>query len=609
MPGKYADREFLLQLIRLKKIQLVKPKFFIDYHKHGEPMPKCQDVPEEYLLDIDNLTNTQWATLEVIAVSYCWLTRDHPDPNGYYLEVLAKMAKLFADGKWDDPNSDETSHKKRTRKEKEYTLHGGEVRKASELAKDGYQFGAGDRRPVGVFLDWTSVPQDKPRGSRTDEETAVFNDALKNMNVWYAHSAILKWKLTFLPEGSERATYDGSGWPFFEECVGSIASPACKVLRIDEGVRLKLLGGWCEPAIDAQSSFHPEGYWDEDRDFDFKKRIYVHPGDYLQLSLDTMDTQRGPPLAPDRFNQMVDEKTFTNGADADAIVKPKYLKTFNAVIVGAEELNYSGLGFDTEKARGVLEVVRTHCKRGTLKRLNLSQSSEEMRVPLDEWAGVAGEMALEGLNLDRCDGVSGSIRSVAGLTHLTELNLARCFGVSGDLENIERLESLIVLNLSCVYGCKGVSGDFAIITGLKHLTKLNLGNCDNVEGDLYCVSSLKKLTELSLYRTGVSGDIRSVAGLTNLTVLNLDECYRVSGHIARVAGLIHLTMLNLHDTRVTAPDGCPKGKDVLGRPGGLNYGVDCGQLLRWLAEHGGYSGIQQQHQVTVELGELKGSRG
>ena len=384
----YSDRKYLLQTIKQKKVQLVSPQLFIDYHKAGKPLPKCQDVPSKYVLDPDALTEEQWEVLEVIAISYCWISPDHPDPNGYYLEVLAKMAGLFLEGKFEEE-----------KKEKAYTVNG-EDPPAWYLRDGGFAFGAGDGRPVFVFLDWTGVPQDKPHGSRTEAETAVFKDALKNINLWYAHSATFTWMLTFLPEGAMRTDYGSSGWTFFEFCVGALLSHSCKLLRIDAGVREQLLGG----------------YWDQDRS-------YRHPGDYLQLSLDTMDTQRGPPLAPDRFNELVDAKTFTNGADADAIVKPKYLKTFNAVIVGAEELNYSGLGFDTEKARGVLEVVRTHCKRGTLKRLNLSESSPEMSVPLEEWAGVAGEMALEGLNLAYCKGVSGDLASVAGLTHLTVLDL------------------------------------------------------------------------------------------------------------------------------------------------------------------------------------------
>ena len=470
------------------------------------------------LLNPDALTEEQWEVLEVIAISYCWISPDHPDPNGYYLEVLAKMAGLFLEGKFEEE-----------KKDKLYTVNG-QYSPAWYLRDGGFSFGAGDGRPVFVFLDWTGVPQDKPHGSRTEAETAIFKDALKNINLWYAHSATFTWMLTFLPEGAMRTDYGSSGWTFFEFCVGALLSHSCKLLRIDAGVRERLLGG----------------YWDQDRLDD------NHPGDYLQLSADTMDTQRGPPLAPDRFNELVDAKTFTNGADADAIVKPKYLKTFNAVIVGAEELNYSGLGFDTEKARGVLEVVRTHCKRGTLKRLNLSQSSErEMTVPLEEWAGVAGEMALEGLNLTMCWGVSGDLASVAGLTRLTVLDLCYCRGVSGDLASVAGLTHLTMLDLRA---CKGVSGDLASVAGLTHLTVLNLLNCE-----------------------GVSGDLASVAGLTHLTVLHLCYCKGVSGDLASVAGLTHLTKLNLHSTSVTAPLCCPGGRE-------LNYpnAAACGRLLAWL---------------------------
>ena len=385
----YSNPQMILDEADQGNVKLLKPELFIDYQKAGKPLPKCQDVPDEYVVHTKQLTAEERENLVVIAISYCWISPDHPDPNGYYLEVLAKLLSLFVEGKFEE--------------EKEYDMGDGEGAAPADYLRDlGFHFGAGDGRPVGIFLDWPSVPQDKPHGSRTEAETAVFKDALKNINLWYAHSATITWMLTFLPEGAMRTDYGSSGWTFFEFCVGALLSHSCKLLRIDAGVREQLLGG----------------YWDQDRD-----GYPPHPGDYLQLSLDTMDTQRGPPLAPDRFNELVDEKTFTNGADADAIVKPKYLKTFNAVIVDAEELNYSGLGFDTEKARGVLAVVRTHCKRGTLKRLNLSESSPEMKVPLEEWAGVAGEMALEGLNLMLCKGVSGDLASVAGLTHLTELYL------------------------------------------------------------------------------------------------------------------------------------------------------------------------------------------
>ena len=165
----YSNPQMILDEADQGNVKLLKPELFIDYQKAGKPLPKCQDVPSKYVLDPDALTEEQWEVLEVIAISYCWISPDHPDPNGYYLEVLAKLLSLFVEGK------DE--------KEKEYDMNDGVGTPAYMIRDYGFAFGAGDGRPVGIFLDWPSVPQDKPHGSRTEAETAVFKDALKNINL------------------------------------------------------------------------------------------------------------------------------------------------------------------------------------------------------------------------------------------------------------------------------------------------------------------------------------------------------------------------------------------------------------------------------------------
>ena len=278
----YSNPQMILDEADQGNVKLLKPELFIDYQKAGKPLPKCQDVPDEYVVHTKQLTAEERENLVVIAISYCWISPDHPDPNGYYLEVLAKLLSLFVEGKFEE--------------EKAYGMNDGFPTPASMIRDYGFAFGAGDGRPVGIFLDWPSVPQDKPHGSRTEAETAVFKDALKNINLWYAHSATITWMLTFLPEGAMRTDYGSSGWTFFEFCVGALLSHSCKLLRIDAGVREQLLGG----------------YWDEDRTngvdedgFDIR-----HPGDYLQLSLDTMVRERGPPLTPEAFNVAVRAKFF-----------------------------------------------------------------------------------------------------------------------------------------------------------------------------------------------------------------------------------------------------------------------------------------------------------
>jgi hypothetical protein len=536
--GDYSNREWLIYKIKQKKVQLVTLQLFIDFQKAGKPLPKCQDVPDKYVLDPDALTEEQWEVLEVIAISYTWIDEDHPDPNGYYLAILAKMADLFAKGKYektkckDAPGRDE----KQVEVMKMYTAGS-----ADKLHHDGFHFGAGDGRPVGVFLDWTSVPQDRPKGSRAPEETAIFEDALNTINVWYAHKETHTWMLTCLPEGCARLNegrdYGRSGWAFFEQCLGAAVSPSYKLLRIDASWRQMLM----------------VGAWDED-DVAGHAKWNTHPGDYLQLCLDTMDTQRSPPLAPEHFNEVIDEKTYANDADADAILKPNYLQTFNTVIIDAEEVDFSKLGFDDDKARAVLKLVLSYCKRGTLKRLNMSECSPDMKVPLSDWASVAEEMALEGLTLEGCSGVSGNLTVLVELTNLTVLNL---------------------------YGCKGVSGDLASLAGLTNLTMLDLGSCDGVTGNLATVAGLTNLTVLDLTDCkGVWGNLEGVAGMEYLSELYLQWCWGVSGDLVSVAELAHLKRLDLRNTRVTAPEGCPKGTDQYGNPALVYpHAHDCWELL------------------------------
>merc|ERR1712232_396198 len=168
--------------------------------------------------------------------------------------------------------------------------------------------------------------------------------------------------LTTLPPGLARAGYDHSGWTNFERCVAGIISQPTNLLCIDTAAREKLLGS-------------------EWKDID-----------YLDLSLKTRDKARGAPTAPEAFNAMIREMHFTNGADCNTIVIPKYLDTFNVVIAHATELKFNNLGFGDKEAQELLAVARGYCQRGTLKHLDLSENN--ITIPLEEWASFAGEFAL-----------------------------------------------------------------------------------------------------------------------------------------------------------------------------------------------------------------------
>ena len=52
------------------------------------------------------------------------------------------------------------------------------------VCEQGYCFGCGDGRSVGIFLDWCSLPQGELFGSRTAVEQRVFDTAVETINIW-----------------------------------------------------------------------------------------------------------------------------------------------------------------------------------------------------------------------------------------------------------------------------------------------------------------------------------------------------------------------------------------------------------------------------------------
>ena len=113
----------------------------------------------------------------IVALSYMWGGPDHPDPKGEQLRDVAKFLKWL--------------------QSTEGNLYGQGV---------GYK-----NCTIAVFWDWASLYQDKPHGSRTDEQTVSFKLGLGNVNLWYCHLLTLTLMNKKLPEG-RLIGYDGSGW-------------------------------------------------------------------------------------------------------------------------------------------------------------------------------------------------------------------------------------------------------------------------------------------------------------------------------------------------------------------------------------------------------------
>mmetsp|Transcript_110087 Transcript_110087/g.322026 ORF Transcript_110087/g.322026 Transcript_110087/m.322026 type:complete len:616 (+) Transcript_110087:78-1925(+) len=518
---KYHSREELLREIRAGTVRVLRPEFIIDwFYNTDKPLPKRQDIPERAFWDPDELHPKK---LEAIALSYCWLSKDHPDPDRYHLETLTRLLELFCRSSYDNVQGD---------------LKLGSVLVSKESLRERQVcFGGGADVQVCVFIDWTGLYQDVPAGTRTPKQTATFWRALKNINLWYAHSSTTVWCFEQLPEGVQRPGYHESGWTVFEQAVAGILTPRDRLLSVTEDLRKQLLLGG---STGEEPSRH-----------------------YLELVLADEHNPRGVMLAPDHFNKLIDDKTFTNGADKDTVVKPKYYDTFQAVVTNAQSLQLRGIGFRDSDASEVVGLATTHCRNlleidlsgndirrpielamscpTSVRRLNFTGNGYGSCVAFDV-APLAQLTHLERLELGGTR-VSGNLQALAGLTGLEYLWLNRT-QVSGDVSVLVGLRKLVRLGLGGTF----VSGDVRELALLGDLERLALCNT-HVHGDIALFSRSKNLNQLGLGNTKVSGDVGYLESMWSIEVLDLGNT-KVHGDVSRLASLSPLKVLALRSTQV-----------------------------------------------------------
>lgn len=187
----------------------------------------------------------------LIAVSHCWRTKEHPDPEGattLWLQTELNRREL-----------------------------------------DRYDF-----EEVGLFIDWCSLWQ----WPRTPAQQASFDRALRNLNTWYAHQLTMVWCITDaqVRHGDRTLGYNDKGWTTFER----------------------------ELALMAKRS---------------------------KLQIKGLKSRK-PPAEPLAFfaNHRYGDKIYTNGADRDKIVAPKFQKAAQDVLSSVTDLNYFGEPWDDASA-------------------------------------------------------------------------------------------------------------------------------------------------------------------------------------------------------------------------------------------------------------------
>jgi len=324
-PDRYTSPDSIWAALQTESVRLPRMSWLIELARAGGVLPRRQDVPKEAFAPLSELKEmygdgNKDGLLPIIAISFCWDTPQHPDPEGKQLATVAA---------------------------------------ALEKNKSKYSsFGKHSFPEMGVFWDWPSLYQKDPKlwhpccggpafvppeerteeeaeaarayeESRTEEEKKAFSVALhETMDLWYAHQGTTVYKLTRLPEGSLRTNgYMESGWTSYEEC----------------------------SAEQIKKYYLCEAKWK------------------LVLDLGVSEDKqvvRGWPVGPNDFDALVTTLVFTNKADVDS-VKKLYRKMSIGQLGTVAKLDFDGMQPPVVEDAGRLGRCLNLC--GCLQSLDLAR--------------------------------------------------------------------------------------------------------------------------------------------------------------------------------------------------------------------------------------------
>lgn len=173
------------------QVVLVKASWLEKVANQRKALPRRQELPSEATWDSALLVRelggggtSDKPTPLIVSISYCWLSKKHPDPQGFHLQTLAPLLKAFAS--WNRMRTDN----------------------------------------IAVFIDWCCLHQ----APRSNADHYAWEQAMQSVHLWYAHAVTSVWMLTRVPTGAE--SYGTRGWPYFEKAVGTMVNPGDPVLDI-----------------------------------------------------------------------------------------------------------------------------------------------------------------------------------------------------------------------------------------------------------------------------------------------------------------------------------------------------------------------------------------
>lgn len=460
-----------------------------------------QDLPQHALVDdamlgrcLEELDRSYGRSylgemfLPIVIASYCWMSPSHPDGGGRQLrEVLAPAVEWYMSERagriannWSQGSSKDPASNPR-------------------LTADAIDFA--------LFIDYCSLPQ-KPR---SEAEDVTFRHALTHMDILYAHSFTVVWKLTRRLEGYESVpSYDERGWPYFESCACSLVKKAGNSYNlglhdftqpIPQASDKKRLGGYCGERYKerAERGLTYLGLLKSPLELaeQATHESCVSTGFEITLS----PNSRQPPVLPGDFADVAPKRTFTNDADV-AVVCEMYAGLVGAVLHGAESLDYNHSGWGLPEAK-VLAAMLPQCPNLTELNVRMNAFSNEAGAII--FNALDGNGSLKKLRIDSCrlgDEAAIALGSLlAKDSCVLESVEASCSGFTDDglkaiAQGMVHSTSLKTLNVNqSRYGQDGILAFVPVLASENSLASLDLSFVEVLQDDDTRASILAKLDE------------------------------------------------------------------------------------------------------------------
>lgn len=316
-PAKYyIEMDYIWTLLERRHVVLISGRWLLDRSEAVPfvPLPCHQDLPPEAIVSLEQIQFADaelrkfsyWnkgendpARKSIVALSHCWLDCHHPDPDGSLLQELALPVKAYLNEIW----------------------------KVSSLQHFDGAF----------FLAWCSLTQ--PYHTRTDDGqycrmddpqvTAVqmksHQEALENMDIWYTHQGTEVWRLTkFFP--IQEIPYEERGWPTWEHVVSELLTDGNALLDLG-----KLDGSHTDEGA-AQSGL-------------------------LDMCIDS----RSPPIMPEEFSKLIDQKYFSCGTPDREMIKANYKRNFRHAMQCVKYFRFDCLQWNSHQISLFSKVLHQCC--------------------------------------------------------------------------------------------------------------------------------------------------------------------------------------------------------------------------------------------------------